>query len=276
MHSHSFTPTHPDDHRKSRIEILFKAKPLSASFRLIGNVSLSGAIMIIECPHCESKVDCDEKGEVELDIEYNGFPTKVVLLMCKVCYRPLLGMVEIVQTAYEDPEWGPASRLWPDPEAGFDWAIPEIVRNSLTEAEICFKAKAYSACAVMCGRAIEGVCKHHDSETKTLASGLKKLRESGVIDERIYGWGEALRENRNLSAHATTEKVTKGDARDLLDFSIAICNYVFILNEKFERFQKRQAKTSSDVERPDLKWEGTSYPQKRQAKTSSDVEVVTN
>lgn len=135
------------------------------------------------------------------------------------------------------------SRLWPAPETAIDWDIPEIARNSLIEAKICFKAKAYSACAVMCGRSIEGVCKHHAQEIGTLASGLKKLRQDGVIDDRIYGWGEALRENRNFSAHATTEKVTKDDARDLLDFSIAICEYVFVLNKKFERFQNRRTKT---------------------------------
>jgi hypothetical protein len=90
------------------------------------------------------------------------------------------------------------------------------------------------------------MCKHYDAETKNFASGLKKLQERGVIDERIYGWGQALRANRNLGAHATTDKVTKDDARDLLDFSIAICNYVFVLNERFERFQKRQAMIQSN------------------------------
>jgi len=83
---------------------------------------------------------------------------------------------------------------------------------------------------------------HHDPATKSLALGLKKLKQDGVIDDRIFGWGEALRENRNLGAHATTEKVSKDDARDLLDFSAAICEYVFILNEKFTRFQARRAK----------------------------------
>src|SRR5690606_16424667 len=128
------------------------------------------------------------------------------------------------------------------PETEVDWEIPEIARNSLIEAKICFKAKAYSACAVMCGRAIEGVCKNHDPKTKTLAAGLKKLRDDRVIDSRLYEWGEALRENRNLGAHATTEKVSKDDAKDLLDFSAAICEYVFVLNAKWERFQTRRKK----------------------------------
>lgn len=198
--------------------------------------------MITECPHCDSKVDCEEKGDVEIDLEHTGVPTRFVLLECKVCQSALLGITELIQTTSENWEWDAASRVWPTPEGDIDWEIPEIARNSLIEAKTCFKAKAYSACAVMCGRAIEGVCKHHDSKIRSLAVGLKKLKTDGVIDDRIYQWGEALRENRNLGAHATTDKVTKDDARDLLEFSIAICEYVFVLHEKFKRFQERRAK----------------------------------
>lgn len=198
--------------------------------------------MITECPHCESKVDCDEKGFVGIDHDHTDMPTKYVLLECKVCHAPLLGTTELIQIGEDDYEWDSALRVWPMPESEIDWDIPEIARNSLIEAKICFKAKAFSACAVMCGRSIEGVCKHHEPKTKTLAAGLKKLLVDGIIDDRIYGWGEALRENRNLGAHATTEKVSKDDAKDLLDFSVAICEYVFVLNAKFERFQNRRSK----------------------------------
>lgn len=198
--------------------------------------------MITECPACEAKVDCEEKGEVHIDIEHTGVPTRYVLLECKVCHSALLGITELIQTGADTWEWDAAGRVWPTPEDAIDWGIPEIARDSLVEAQVCFKAKAYHACAVMCGRAIEGLCKHHDAKVKTLAAGLKKLRDDGVIDERIFNWGEALRESRNLGAHATTAKVTKEDARDLLDFGLAICEYVFILNEKFNRFQERRTK----------------------------------
>ena len=202
--------------------------------------------MITECPHCESKVDCNEKGAVDIDLEFTGgAPARVVLLECKVCRNALLGMSEIIQVGEDEWDWATASRLWPEPESEVDWEIPEIARNSLVEAQICFKARAYSACAVMCGRAIEGICKHHNPSIRTLAAGLKQLRDDAVIDNRLYEWGEALRENRNLGAHATTEKVTKDDARDLLDFSVAICEYVFVLNAKWERFQTRQARTQN-------------------------------
>lgn len=198
--------------------------------------------MIIECPHCESKVDCEVKGEVPIRDEEYPFPVKAVLVSCRVCSNPLLGTTELIQVGEDKYEWENLHRQWPPQDDQVDWTIPDIARLSLIEAKTCFKAKAYSACAVMCGRTLEGVCVHHDPKAKTLANGLKVLKQSGVIDARLYNWGEALRTHRNLGAHATTERVSKEDARDLLDFSVAICEYVFILNEKFNRFQARQKK----------------------------------
>ncbi len=52
--------------------------------------------MITECPHCESRVDCEDRGSVELDLEHTGMPTQIVLLECKVCKNALLGISEIV------------------------------------------------------------------------------------------------------------------------------------------------------------------------------------
>lgn len=160
----------------------------------------------------------------------------------RVGHSPLLGITEMLQVGENEYEWDAPGRLWPEPETNLDWGIPEIARNSLVEAKVCFKAKAYSACAVMCGRAIEGVCLHHYPKNRTLQTGLQKLKKDGVIDDRIYNWGDALRRSRNLGAHATTEKVTREDAHDLLDFALAICEYVFVLNEKFDRYQKRKLK----------------------------------
>lgn len=198
--------------------------------------------MIIECPHCESKVDGKICGQLEYRTEDYPFPGKSVLVECPVCHSPLLGDSEYLQVGMDEYEWTNLHRVWPIQDSHIDWEIPEIARISLIEAKVCFNAKAFSACAVMCGRAIEGICKHHNTKSKTLAGGLKDLKDLNVIDSRIFEWGEALRTARNLGAHASTEKVSKEDARDLLDFCTAICEYVFVLNEKFERFKARQKK----------------------------------
>jgi hypothetical protein len=81
-----------------------------------------------------------------------------------------------------------------------------------------------------------------------LAPGIKELHAKGVIDARLAAWAEALQKARNLSAHASGEKVSKQDAQDLLDFASAICEYVFVLTRQFEAYMKRQS--VSPVEAP--------------------------
>lgn len=201
--------------------------------------------MIIECPYCESLVDGRLIGEHESYNIEDPYPFKVVLLECPKCKESLVGCQELIQTGPDEESWINGQRLWPEPPNFSSWVIPGIIRESLIEAEKCFKAKAYIACAVMCGRALEGVCKSHKTSSKTIASGLKELVDRKIIDDRLYRWGEALREQRNLGAHATEMNITKEDARDILDFANAICNYIFVLTDKFEKYLKRQEQKKS-------------------------------
>ncbi|MBN2272408.1 MAG: DUF4145 domain-containing protein [Sedimentisphaerales bacterium] len=199
--------------------------------------------MIIECPYCESKVDGEVKGEHEsYDPREDPGPFKAVLLKCPVCNNALLGGSDLEQTGPTSHGWSSLTRLWPQQESHIPWEIPAIVRKSLVEARTCFKARAYSACAVMSGRTLEGVCRHHSTNSNSLAHGLKKLQDTGIIDDRLYQWGEELRKHRNIGAHATEENISKDDAKDLLDFALAICDYVFVLNARFNRFMERKIK----------------------------------
>jgi hypothetical protein len=97
----------------------------------------------------------------------------------------------------------------------------------------------------MCGRAIEAVCATYKTKSKLLAAGLKELRDKGIIDKRLFDWADALRVLRNIGAHATEEDISREDARDLLDFSMAICEYVFVLAEKYDDFVERQTKKAA-------------------------------
>jgi hypothetical protein len=95
----------------------------------------------------------------------------------------------------------------------------------------------------MCGRALEAVCLAHDLKGG-LAKGLKSLREAKVIDGRLFDWSEELRDQRNLAAHPSDRELKKADASDLLDFTHAICDYVFVLTIKHQAFRKRQAEAA--------------------------------
>lgn len=197
--------------------------------------------MIIECPYCENHVDAEVVGKHESVPEQIGVPYGIILVECPDCGVASLFSREYEQVSRDgDWDWGKPIQLWPNPPKYYKSNLPDIVRRSLEEANKCCKAKAYDACAVMCGRALEGICKAYKTKKKALGGGLKELRESGVIDGRLYEWSDELRLQRNVGAHASAIKVSKADAQDLLEFSEAICDYVFVLSKRFEEFKSRK------------------------------------
>jgi hypothetical protein len=61
-----------------------------------------------------------------------------------------------------------------------------------------------------------------------------------MLDARLFEWSEELREQRNMAAHATEATFSSTDAEDILIFTYAIVDYVFLLTRKFAHFQKRK------------------------------------
>lgn len=78
-----------------------------------------------------------------------------------------------------------------------------------------------------------------------LGPGVQKLYEAKVIDSRLYEWGKALVQERNLAAHASGTHFKREDAEDIFKFSTSICEYVFVLSAQFEDFMKRRKKATN-------------------------------
>lgn len=198
--------------------------------------------MIVECFNCESKVDAKliARHTAEgLEMESNEPPFTVYLLECPACLQSLIAG----QYTYNDGrpfEWSKLSRIWPLPDKLLSSDIPKSVKISLEEAIKCFKARAYNASVVMCGRSLEAICKNFGTKNKYLAGGIKELLEMGIIDKRLFTWSEALRKHRNIGAHSSDELISKEDSEDLLGFATAICEYVFVLTKKFDEFRARR------------------------------------
>jgi hypothetical protein len=205
--------------------------------------------MLIDCPRCEAKVDGENYGGIyESSEPVDGL---VSLLRCPSCNNAIVGWQDKVGIDHDGSAvYDDAVRVWPEPKRPLDWSIPEIVRISLNEAEKCFRASAYIAAVVMCGRALEGICRHFGTKNAHLSGGLAELRDKEVIDKRLYEWGEELRRHRNIAAHASEKKISKRDAEDLMDFVFAIGEYIFVLNHKFEEFLKRKAKETAKATQP--------------------------
>jgi len=188
--------------------------------------------MLVECTRCNSRVDAklikdydvlDDKGKVVYSF-----------LQCPGCTGPFL-------TVHEEDVFGPTVRetLYPTPERPLDPSIPMPLQSALTEARRCLGSGAFTAAAIMCRKTLEGICAEHGLKGAKLVNGLRKLRDKGVIDARLFEWAEALRIAGN--AHDVRIEVTKQDATDLLEFTHALLEYLFTFRERFEAFKKRRS-----------------------------------
>ena len=63
-----------------------------------------------------------------------------------------------------------------------------------------------------------------------------------IIDTRLFEWAEVLRKERNIGAHTTEDETSREDAKDVLDFGIALCEYIYVLDQKYREFGERKVK----------------------------------
>ncbi|RZZ90776.1 DUF4145 domain-containing protein [Pseudoxanthomonas winnipegensis] len=192
--------------------------------------------MLIDCHNCKAKVDAELLGEHN-DNEF--FATKTFFLKCPSCDAAIIAES---QEDFVDSKtiWSRPVRVYPRPKRALGSDIPPIVRNSIDEAEKCMQSAAYLAATAMCGRSPEAICRYYKTKGSYLGGGLKELRDKGVIDSRLYQWSEELRDQRNNAAHATDTEIGAQDANDVMTFTYAIIDYVFLLAQKFDQFQKRK------------------------------------
>ena len=62
--------------------------------------------------------------------------------------------------------------------------------------------------------------------------------------DRLREWSTALRMAGNEGAHDVAVTISREYARDMLDFTNAIIDYLFSFRDKFERFKARRGKKS--------------------------------
>ncbi|MDP3427290.1 MAG: DUF4145 domain-containing protein, partial [Humidesulfovibrio sp.] len=93
----------------------------------------------------------------------------------------------------------------------------------------------------MCRKTLEGICSVHSVAERNLMSALRKMKEQGMIDERLYEWSDALRLAGNEAAHGVKSIISEADASDVLEFTNAILDYMFSYRDRFEKFKSRRA-----------------------------------
>jgi len=190
--------------------------------------------MLVECKDCQAIVDGHEEGGYSVESLFGG-GDRFTLLRCPRCDHPFLVRNDLSYTA--EPEV-----LYPRPDLRISPNLPELIRTSHVEAQACFRAKAYTAAAIMCRKTLEGLCAEHKVTAKNLVHALRELKERNIIEQRLWEWADALRIVGNEAAHDVSVTVPPDDARDVLEFTNALLEYVFTFRDRFEAFRQRQAK----------------------------------
>jgi len=196
--------------------------------------------MILECKNCQAMVnaelvvnyaysyDIPEAGIRDIDGTYQ-------LWKCPICQNPFLLDADVISDGY--------SVLYPPQDDRVNPNLPTPLKSAYAEAISCFKSKAYTATAIMCRKTLEGICAEHDIKGNNLVSNLKELKDKGIIENRLYEWADALRISGNEAAHDVTVTISPEDARDILEFTNALLEYIFTFRDRFEQFKQRRLKS---------------------------------
>jgi hypothetical protein len=215
--------------------------------------------MRIECKHCNTLVILEKKGSYSTGNENTGRdyywkPGSELdhnLYECPNCSLPVLISIQGLSFGGGDPEdpnqWPTKDPvvLYPSPSFHINPAIPDILQAALSEAIKTHQAGVHTA-AIMCRRTLDGFCAENGATKKNLAANLKELRGNGTITDQLYEWADALRLSGNEAAHDVQVTFSAEDARDLLDFTVAILDFTYSFRVKFEAFRMRRGKSAGE------------------------------
>ena len=195
--------------------------------------------MLVECQNCEAIVDGEVIASYEDYESASDMNGKYSFLKCPRCARPFI-MLQVDEGA----GWDMPARIYPAIEKGVSPAIPSSIALTYLEAQTCFRAKAYTATAIMCRKTLEGIAEEHKITVRNLASALKEMRDKGIIESRLYEWADALRISGNEAAHGVSITISPQDAKDILEFTNALLEYVFTFQDRFQQFKKRRGNST--------------------------------
>jgi hypothetical protein len=191
--------------------------------------------MLVECPDCAAYVDGELISEYIDSDDPSGTVGMYSFLKCPRCRRPF-----ILLQIDDGPGWEAPRRLYPPVELAVSRAIPDTLRSDYLEARACFRAKAYTATAIMCRKTLEGIAEENGITGRNLATALVQMKDKGIIENRLFEWADALRISGNEAAHGANSQISAQDASDVLEFTHALLEYVFTFQEKFLEFKNRQ------------------------------------
>ena len=200
--------------------------------------------MIVECADCRSYVDAKVHGRFERLSDGTGPSSLFSLLSCSQCGTPILVRQTNVGNMADGDKWDTPRLVYPTADLRVNPNAPHDIRLALDEACSCYRAGAFTASAIMCRKTLEGICTAHGVTERTLARSLRTMHEQNLIDGRLFEWSDLMRAAGNEAAHGVGLSIQQPDAKDILEFTNAIMDYLFSFRDRFEEFKKRRSRDS--------------------------------
>ncbi len=203
--------------------------------------------MVVECHNCEVTIEGAQIAEHIVVRSDDPIDTwKYTLLKCPKCSNPILVEQNYVWEC-NTFEYSYPKQVYPIIDFHINPEIPDRLKEALFESIKCYRTKANTATVIMCRRTIEGFCLLKGIKSKNLAKGIEELKERQIINEQLFEWANELRISGNEAAHNIDSTFTSIDSKDILEFTIAILDYSYSFQEKFNKFKERRNASTNGV-----------------------------
>ena len=172
----------------------------------------------IHCPHCNQKtalsVSTNRHEQANVWKDRYGFEWWIGI--CNGCGKPCLFS-------------GDGDFIYPHPlPSPTDQHIPDLLRQDLDEAKLCFSVQCFRACAVMARRCVQQACLAKGCKKENLVGQIAELTQAGHITKDIEEWATVIRWIGNDAAHSDAQAVTKEDAEDTLKLAEQFLHVLFV------------------------------------------------
>ena len=190
---------------------------------------------IARCPNCGNttphetlhRADCYEANEDDI-----GDECWWAILNCSTC-----GKFSLYRDYWdgEQKRWI-AKLIFPIP-ISLSLEVPQQIRQLFSEA-VAVQQSSPSLCAVGLRKCLEAVAIDHGCKG-SLAQAIAALSTRGIIPATLSKMMDSSRLIGNLGAHATGAKLTPDDVDLLVNFVLAIFEYVYVAPKKIAAVQQR-------------------------------------
>lgn len=199
-------------------------------------ITLSDQLCISRCPHC--RVDTPNMTLKHMFISNDFLGENQCTWGVYLCAR-CGGVV----TAWAGEKHGYVIQIFPslmDP----DESIPNRAREFLKQAIESMNQPSGSV--MLAASAVDSMLKEKGYKEGKLYGRIKKAKEDHLITEEMAKWADQVRLDANEERHADEKKMpTTEDAKRVVDFALALAQFLFVLPSKVNKGIKDAESSSS-------------------------------